>query len=219
MRYVLLTVALGAFLLFFGVRLISSTASFVANLVGHNTSSSSDSNGPPPTPPRINTPPRYTNQASEKIEGSARPGSDVVIFFNSHRQEVVANAEGQFTGAFTLSEGDNTVYAVTIDSSGRQSSSSSVYTITLDKEPPSLEILSPENEQRFSGSRNQNVRISGKTDLEARVSINDRVAVVRGDGTFEMSLNLAEGENAFLVKSVDRAGNQSEQQLVLFYSP
>lgn len=39
------------------------------------------------------------------------------------------------------------------------------------------------------------------------------------EGNFSFSATLAEGENKFLLRAVDKAGNTSEKNLTLKYSP
>lgn len=214
-KYLALTVVI-IFLLFnFGLPALSRATILLTDLAGKNASGIED-NGPPLPPPQIEDLPAYTKEKSIRVKGKTRPGATVAIFFNDEKNEVLANASGEFTSTFELSHGENTIYALSEDGN-RTSGRSKTFSIILDNEPPKLEIITPQNGQTITG-RNNKIQIEGATEAEAKVTINDRIVIVRNDGKFNHSVSLNEGENIFKIKSVDAAGNESELEFKLIYS-
>lgn len=72
--------------------------------------------------------------------------------------------------------------------------------------PPSLIIYSPEKK---SVTDNEIILISGKTDQEVEVKINEQIIVSSRDGFFEQSLNLRPGLN--LIKVVAKKKHSQEK--------
>jgi len=206
--YIALTVGFIALLLFFGVPLLSKFSSFLVNLAGKE--AENPDNSPPPPPPAISTLSEFTKEEKLKLTGFTRPGLTVLIFFNDEKFEVLADAEGEFTYLFDLSPGINKVYAKVQDNSGRESTSTQTYNVTFDKEPPKLEIISPENGKQFLGLQQKQITIEGQTEPNVYININDRVVIVKSDGKFNFQTNLNDGENIFKIKATDRAGNETE---------
>ena len=93
------------------------------------------------------------------------------------------------------------------------------YNLIFDNVEPLLEITSPADGASFSGSKNQKVKIEGKTESDVNLVINERFVTVRDDGTFSFEVTLAEGDNPFNVKASDKAGNATEKNLTLKYAP
>ncbi|MCB1195545.1 Ig-like domain-containing protein [bacterium] len=89
--------------------------------------------------------------------------------------------------------------------------------INVDVAPPSLVILSPDNEAVFLSS---NVTVSGVvTDSNgiASFTINEETVDLENDGAFSKLLNLAEGENAIVFRAIDLANNVVTKKWVLYY--
>lgn len=215
--YIILTIGLVGVLLVFGLKGLTAFTSLVNNIAGKD-STQITQNSPPPPPPHVNIPPDFTNQDNYKVEGTTRAGISVEIFFNGEKKELVADKQGEFSSNFPLKDGQNSFYVKVVDSAGQESASTNTYMITLDKVPPKLEIISPSADQHFYGSQQKQVKIQGQTEAEARVTINDRVAIVRGDGKFDFSTSLNDGENVFSIKSIDKAGNETDAELHLFFN-
>lgn len=72
---------------------------------------------------------------------------------------------------------------------------------------PNLEITSPvESAVYLNGA----ISLSGKTQSDAAVYINDQPVVLAGDGSFETTINLDPGEHLLIFKAVLRNGKQTE---------
>lgn len=215
--YIVLTVGIIALMFVAGIPALSKVTALVAGITGTEAIDFGP-DGPPPPPPNIDNPPAYTKEDSIRLTGTTRPGYTATIFFNDDKIEVLANADGRFTSVLEISSGQNTVSAIVTDNKGRESTRTHTYTIVQDKEPPVLEIISPENGKSFYGARDKQIKLEGQTDPGARVLINDRVVIVRSDGKFDMQVTLENGENVFKMKSIDQAGNETELEWKLNFA-
>jgi hypothetical protein len=215
--WIVLSVGTIYLLINFGLPALSNLTSFITG-VAREDIVDTGVNGPPPPPPQINTPTRATNEEKITIRGRTRPGYTVSVFFNDERTEVLADAGGEFTGVFALSEGNNTLYATVADNGGQISVKTRTYNIVFDNEAPDINVISPENNSQFFGSNQRQVKIEGETEPGARVTINDRIAIVRSDGKFDYTTSLSEGENIFKVKAMDDANNEIELELKLTFA-
>lgn len=216
--YVILTLGILVLLFVIGIPAITKFTALVAGVTG-NDSGGFQNNSPPPPPPSIETLPSYTNDESIRLKGRTRPGYTVSVFFNDDKIEVLANAEGEFNSTLELSGGTNSVAALVTDNFGQDSVRTQTYSVVLDKEKPKLEIISPENEKQFYGNRDKQQTIQGQTEPDARITINDKVVIVRSDGKFDYQTTLSNGKNVYKIKSVDRAGNETESELSLNFTP
>lgn len=174
----------------------------------------------PPAPPVIETLPEATNSAILDIVGQAEVSSQLSLFLNGEIiKEVVIGESGDFmVNGISLEEGENSVYATAKDLSGNQSQESVRQTITLDKEPPTLEIISPTDGQVFS-DESAEIVIEGNTEDDSIITVNERKVIVDLDGHFEASYSLADGDNAIIILAKDRAGNQTKEELTVSYNP
>lgn len=173
----------------------------------------------PPVTPRFDILPEATNDQRLEIRGNTEAGATIEINFNNSKEEIIADNTGQFSTILTLSPGSNSFTAIAKDNSGNISSETPVYKIVYDTNAPSLEITAPEDGSQYYGSKQRQVVIEGKTESDSEVRINDRFVVVESDGSFSFATSLQEGENLFLIRSEDTAGNSTEATLTLHYTP
>jgi len=208
--YIVFSVIAVALLLKYGITAVSSVSRMVAESIGDENVTQNDP-GIPPQPPRLEDVPRYTNSDSLTINGNSIPGYDIIVVVNGEKQEVIANAQGNFSAKVSLNKNEpNVVFTIAKNEAGLTSRDSEKFTIEYDNEPPTLEIISPGNE--IFGESNRTIQIEGQTEPGASVHINDRVVIVRSDGKFDFSQRLSDGENTFLVKATDEAGNETEAE-------
>ena len=172
----------------------------------------------PPAPPFLKDVPEFTNKSSIKISGRSEEGATVTIYMNSSEKEVLADKDGDFQFTFGLLKGENTLSAKATDASGNESQETKEYEIVNDSENPEIVIEKPEDGASFSGNLERQLTIQGITEERATVTINERVIVVGSEGSFSYATTLSEGENVFNIKSVDRAGNETETTLSVNYS-
>lgn len=160
-------------------------------------------NGLIPTTPRFSQTLVATKSATIKIWGVADSEISVEIFQNGVSQGLVTAAEdGIFKLDVDLTRGANTFTAVALSETGEKSATSSPYEISYLNSPPKLEA-----------EVSQEGVVKGKTDPGTQITVNDRFAIVSGDGSFSYQLNLSDGENKIKVVATDPAGNRTEKEL------
>lgn len=118
----------------------------------------------------------------------------------------------------TLSKGTNTITAKALDENGKESENSNPITVLLKTDSPQLSIDSPTEGQSFSKD-DKTAQVLGKTDPGAKVTVNDLWAIVDENGNFSYSLPLRDGENVIKIVAVDEAGNKTEAERKVSYSP
>jgi hypothetical protein len=166
-----------------------------------------------PQAPFISNFPSAVNEKFIDLQGYAESGSTVELYLNDDLAEkTITDSNGDFEFKdIALYEGTNTFYAKAIDQAGNESPESEAFAVILDKEPPELVVNQPKD--GFS-TNDERMEISGTTEPNASVFVNQHQAVVQSDGSFSLSILLSEGENELVIEAVDRAGNKSTQELV-----
>lgn len=215
--FVLLTIATIALLFFVGIPFLGRFTAFISDL-GKSNKAITSNDTTPPAPPRFNQYPDFTNQEKITISGSSETAATVKITFNGTEESSLADKDGNFSFEFELNDGENIFSAVAVDTAGHVSQKTKEYTVTFDKKAPDLTIDSPSEGSSFFGSKQRQVTIQGTTEADARVTINDRIISVDGNGKFQYTTTLNDGENKFNIKSSDQAGNITEKDLILSFT-
>lgn len=172
----------------------------------------------PPFPPQLETPFTATNSARLTLKGGSEPGSSVKLYLNSQLLgKILVGKDGTFTKRVALKEGENRIAAQAIDQTGNESPFSTELLISYAKGGPSLEIEFPPEED-FQTEEDE-IEIKGTTDPEVGLTINNRFVPVRSDGSFEYLTALSEGENLIKVVATDQAGNRTEEERKVTFSP
>lgn len=160
--------------------------------------------------PVINGLPDFTRDSELQISGrvpsfAMAPGRSVEIVLNA---AVIANAEldptGTFAATLTLKDGANAIGLTLL--SGKDVIARSAYTVILDKQPPTLDVLGPTNGAIVEGP---NVIVQGRAEVGATVTVNGRTIVPGQDGSFSESFTPPVGPVAITVVARDRAGNET----------
>ena len=160
--------------------------------------------------PVINGLPDFTQDSELQISGrvpsfAIGTGRSVEIVLNA---AVIANAEldptGTFAATLTLKDGANAIGLTLL--SGKDVIARSAYTVILDKQPPTLDVIGPANGALVEGP---NVVVQGKAEVGATVSVNGRTVVPGQDGSFSESFTPPVGPVAITVVARDRAGNET----------
>lgn len=160
--------------------------------------------------PVLNPLPEATNGTTVNVSGTGQPGLTLILYLNEQEtKKLTVPEDGNFSvPALPVKEGTNTLSAKLVDEKGNLSNLSNVVTIMVKRTPPSLDISEPPDNARVSGEDNT-VRVSGKTQEDTTVTINDRLVVVQADGSFTYSYPLSEGDNTLKILATDVAGNQT----------
>lgn len=217
-----LVVLFSAGLYLWGIEIVAGLGSFWSRFFP-NTSSSLQIGGSLLTPdvtllsPNLDPLPLRTNQPEEiEVKGWAQSGAEVKVFVNGAEVgQVLVDNSGRFSyGDFVIEEGENTIYALTVEN-GRESKASEIQTVVYDKTKPELEVTVGETD-----AEKAEVQISGQTEGSAIVTVNNHRAIVDLNGNFSYTVtNLQEGENIIKVVATDEAGNEAVVEKVVDYSP
>ncbi len=201
--------------IFFGIPLFSK---FI-NLFNRNSNTPIATQNANLLPPNLAVLPKYTKEQTIIVKGTATPNSNIKIFFGNSIDETVADSDGNFATNIGLSKGNNVIYAQTVDVNGNTSSNSETYTVNYTNQVPNLTVNSPQNNQNFYGSTQQNITIQGTTDANNTVTVNEHIAVLDAAGRFNYPFTLTNGDNTIKVVSVDLAGNKKEIELKVVFNP
>jgi len=202
----------------YGSSLLVGLGNLWGGLNGDGSSDDLVSDNIPPPPPQIALLPEATNSASLEIVGDAELDSTLILFLNGIEiKKILIGNEGKFRiGPIKLDEGENNLFAKAVDLAGNESQESVRQIIFFDKEPPTLEIESPQNGDSFFDDQKE-ITIKGKTEKDAIVNINERKVIVNLEGEFESVYSLSEGTNEILIVSSDKAGNKTQESLKVYY--
>lgn len=216
--YLLLAGALGLLVLFvvFGFPAILNLAAGISGL-GRSGGSFVADRGVAPAIPKLSQEFDATNSASIKLSGVADPKVTVELWQNdSSVDTTVVGDDGKFNFTVNLKKGDNLFAVQATSEQGVKSERSEIYKFSYLNSNPKLEITSPKDGDTVKDSP---VSISGRTDSDVTVTINERLAIVRSDGNFTGSLSLSNGDNKIKIVVTDRAGNQTAKEITVKYSP
>lgn len=213
-----LGIAIILFLLFrYGIPLISDASFFFSRILttGDDKKQNKDKETFVPVP-ELDTLPKVTKEDRIKITGTSLSGFSIALYLNGGKEdEAEVGEDGTFEFFVTLTEGENILKAQSIKGE-KESEFSDSTIINYKKSGPQLSIDSPKDGESVSGPNPYNV--TGKTEQDTIVTVNDFQAIISGDSWIYV-LALKDGENEIKVVSVDLAGNKTEKNIKVNYSP
>lgn len=201
-----------------GVTLLANLSNFWESVRGNNAPLSSQDKAPP-SPPRLDQLPTFTNKSKVSITGTAESGSTVSLFIDGEKKdEQIVGNDGQFGFRdLILGGGPTSFYAIAKDGTGNESPASNTVSVTYDKTPPKISSLQPAD---GTTSSSQYVTISGKTEAKTTVTIDGQQLIVQSDGSFSGTATLTQtGANTVTITVTDQAGNQTKATLTINYAP
>lgn len=203
----------------FGLKLLANLAIWVDDFRSINRVADKNDNIPP-APPNVWAEYTATNSAQISVYGYGEPEATVTLTLNKDKvDEIITSKDGTFIfDKVSLKEGENDLNAVATDKANNTSHPSDTFKVWYLSKLPRLEISQPADKQKFSGADNR-VEIKGQTEADNKILINGRMAVVRDDGMFVFNLSLVTGDNSLVVKAIDIAGNISQKEIIVSYSP
>lgn len=171
-------------------------------------------------PPVLSIPFEATNTAEINIRGYGTPNSKLAIYLDDEKKETVEISEdGTFEFKnISLVLGINNIYGKSIDEENLESLSSKNIQIIFDNEEPALTIKEPEDDKKIQGG-DKKIKITGNTEADSQIFINDSQAIVDKDGNFSSEQSLNDGENTFNIKALDKASNFTEVSRKVTYQP
>lgn len=150
------------------------------------------------------------NSRTFDIVGRTEAGASLTV--NGNPVNVLP--DGSFTYPATIS-GPATFTFIATDSAGN--SAQSVLTVSLDTTPPLLEVTEP---KAFEKIHTQFVTVRGRTEKDAKVTVNGTAVSVNPDLTFSYSLTLTvPGLNSIEVIAQDLAGNETKVSIPVEFVP
>lgn len=201
------SIAIIAFLLVFGLKILVGFSLLVERLKGNSPTQQAQTLLLAPT---LDPLPIATNSATLSVTGTGTPGAILILYVNEgETKKLTIPSDGRFSvPSVKVIEGQNTVSAKLTDEKQNLSDLSNVLTVTVKRSPPSLEITSPSPNATITGDKNT-VDVVGKAEEGSTVTLNDRFVVVRNDGSFFYTVPLSDGDNTLKVIATDAAGNQT----------
>lgn len=169
-------------------------------------------------PPVLDPLKNATNSAQINISGKAMKDQTVKIYINNVLVDTVsASSNGNFLSEQNLSLGENIIKAKA-EKNNEESDYSDPITVSFKNSNPALEVSSPSEGQSFYKDA-KTVEVSGKTDSGSTVTVNGLWALLDENNNFSYELPLQNGENNIKVIATDQAGNKTEKELKVSYSP
>jgi hypothetical protein len=162
-----------------------------------------------------------TNQSPITLSASNAYKTAKIDFYQdgTKTQELKSDKNGKFSAKVELKEGDNKFKAAATNEKGKSKTSSEI-NIVYDKTPPTL-VLS----QTEIKTDSDKAEISGETEKNSTLTlwVDDKEIgkTTAKDGKFKFDVkDLKNGENKFIIKVTDEAGNVGEQkEVVITYTP
>lgn len=206
------------FLMFkFGLPLLVNLSLFLSGSKG-NQEQSENKNPSFIPPPILNSFPQATSSANITISGIASKNQTINLYINDDLiSETETNDDGSFSFKETVKPGENTIKAKAVVDD-KESEFSQPTTIIFKNAPPSLSINSPSDGQSFGKDQNM-ADVNGSTDQDVKITVNGFWAITDSDGSFSYSLPLQNGENKIKIIASDVAGNRTEKEIKVTYSP
>jgi hypothetical protein len=164
-------------------------------------------------PPSLDDTIEATNSASTTIQGSSLPGQTIKLYNNgkfTDKTTVKQNSTFTFTDV-NLEKGTNQ-FTAKAEKDNKQSNNSAPITIKYIDKPPSLDISNPQDGQIFAKGSNT-LKVTGKTDADVTITVNDARAITNGDGSFSYVFKLNDGDNTIKVVATDDANNKTEKEI------
>lgn len=167
-------------------------------------------------PPVLNIPYEATNSAQISIKGYSMPKTRVIILVDEKQAgETESLEDGSFEAkGISLNLGSNSILGKTKEGN-MDSLPSKTIKVFLDNEKPFLDIYEPGDNTEIHGDKK--IKVSGKTEKQAKIFINDQRLITNSDGAFSLDYPLNEGDNILTIKAEDSAQNLTEiQRRVIF---
>ena len=205
------------FLAIFGVRILVAFSLFVDQLRG-STPKDQQQSQTIILPPQLDPLPTAVNSTEIQITGKAKGDVTILLYVNEEQSDKVkVKEDASFTFSnVKLKEGTNTISAKAMDEKNNTSDLSEVLTVQVKKSKPTLDITTPSENEEITGEK-QITTVTGKTEPDNSVTINDRFVVVKSDGSFSYDLSLKEGEQTITIIAKDQAGNETKVERKVTY--
>ncbi len=204
----------------FGIPLLANFSIFISGINSKDETINKKDSLTFVPPPILQDVPTATFSAQISISGTGVKDNKIKLYVNDRLVDdttLVSDTNFTFKDVL-LTKGENIIHAKSITKDNKQSDFSNTLVISYKDSTPTLTIDSPKDNQAFSKDENS-ANVSGKTDPKVRVYVNGFWAIVDDSGKFSYILPLKSGENKISISAVDEAGNKTEKELKVTYSP
>lgn len=203
----------------FGPIALTRTGTFLDSLFGKNIAQINYLSNAPYQTPSLDPLPTATPSGQLTISGKTNYNNGTVeIYVNDNlEKETDVLDTGDFHSTVTLTSGENIIKARYV-SGKKMSGFTQEYQVTYVKDAPTLDISYPSDNASFSKG-DQQITVTGKTNANSAITVNSRIAIFAGDGTFSYPLNLSEGENKITIVATNTAGKTTSKKITVSYKP
>lgn len=205
------------FLFTFGLRLLLNASTLIARFSQNkNSAPTLEKNKNFIGDVDIDDIPAATNSAKILVGGSVVNFSTLEFYLNGDmvRETSLVSSDNFQEEIEPLQKGENEVYVIAKSDRENEEKKSKTFTVVYKDEKPTLEINTPKDGLK---TNEQELRISGSTDRETYVKVNDLPVVVDAVGNFQTSVRLKDGENLIKIVASDFAANAQEKTITVFY--
>jgi len=207
---------LALFMFTLGIPLLGKFADFLELILGSQNQQQSP-DGKSISAPNLDPIPAATNSANLNIRGFAAEGESVELYLNNNPSAKTETTSGNFSFEdIKLQDGENSIAAKSLSSTGQESEFSKTLTINLDTQSPALTVENPQQNQSFSA--NNRIKVSGKADQDSQVYANGFLANINSEGQFEILIPVAEGDSQVEIRAIDEAGNVTVEKRNIHFS-
>jgi len=216
--YCLLIVSIIYLLFSFGINLLVNTSVLIANLTSRKNTDTKQSNTDNYFYGNVDITdiPTATNTAKIYVNGSVFNFDLIEFVVNGEKfkQTKITNLVNFSEEITNLKKGDNEIYILARTKDNKHTKETKKYIVTLKDDKPKLDIIMPEDNSKTNKNE---VNVTGQTDKEVYVRINELPIVADAQGFFQTSIRLKDGENKIEITAEDIAGNIEKKLLTVTY--
>lgn len=153
--------------------------------------------------------PEYSNTNQVELPFHVETGDSYALEYYINDQRVGGEEmmpAGKYDLKIPISEGTNNIKVYLVDGKGNMKSWAD--RVVLDTKAPSLSV---EGLQENASTYEDTITITGQAEDFDQVLVNNEPVEVAFDGTFNVEVALADGENKIQVAAIDVAGNRTEK--------
>lgn len=202
----------------FGIPILANFALFLSNTRNSVSSQTTQQGSNFISAPQLNPLPDATNSAQLKVSGIAQASSTIDLYLNDDIvDKTQADKNGNFSFEETLNKGNNKIYTKSrVDKN--ISDPSQTFDVIFKNTNPALTVNSPADGAQFSKDQSP-INITGTSDSDTKVTVNGFWAIADQNNNFSYQLPLQNGDNQIKIIAVDSAGNKTEKDIKVTYSP
>lgn len=159
--------------------------------------------------------PSATSSSTIIFSGTSLSYDSLEIYLNDEKRDEIKISDTFSSDIQGLEKGNNTLYFIAKSSKTKKTEKTQEFEIIYKSEKPKLEISEPGENAK---TNKEDIRITGATDREVTIRINNQPIVVDSEGKFTTLFRLKEGENTIEVIAEDIVENQEKKSLTVTYA-